>query len=955
MSQELMMKKFFEQYFGELHPNANGEVLVKCPFHDDVTPSMSINLKKGGLWNCFASSCGKTGDIYTFCQLSDGIDFPVAQRKVQEFFEQNLVRQTIEEAHDEELNIDEDIVQGYHDNLQGHPEVILYLTGRRGITEETISNFKIGWDGDRITIPILWKNKYVNVRRYKIDAKEQKMINYRTGYGKSRLFPEVNLNNSPILLCAGEWDCLVAIQKGFNAITTTTGEGSWKAEWTPYFRSKIVNIVYDVDTQGQIASSKIAEVLQESTNQVKVINLPSDKKGYDISDYFVKDKKTAEDLQKLINDTPFFEPPIPLIQVDENVYNVHLSQVSNEEYFNKKIKFDAVVAGKDLQPFLVTKKIKISCPVAGRFEERCPLCGLGIKGERTVEFDIRDAIVLQLVDISESQLKGIIKKAANVFSDCRYSVIDKASEEKMNVEEIYLIPTIDFSSTGTEYVLRRCFYVGKDIQSNKAYSFTGITYPEPKRQYATQLIFEAVPSQDSITTFKFTPEMKETLEIFQPKENQTVKQKFHEIAKDLTYNVTKIYGREDVIIGMDLVFHSVLQFQFGDKLLGKGWMECLVIGDTRTGKTESAQALINHYRIGEFITAENSSYAGLIGGMQQTGTNKTWNITWGKIPLNDTRLVVIDELSSMALEDLANMSGVRSSGVAEITKIRTEKTNARTRAIYLSNPRDDKKMNSKKYGIMHVKTLIGKPEDIARFDFVVSCRSDEIDINVVNSAQHAEVEHIYKTANCRNLILWTWSRKPEQILFEPESITKILKYAIRMGKIYDNEIPIVDPAEIRIKIAKIAVATAARLYSCDETGEKIIVKPEHVEFVYDFLNTSYKKKSLSYYQMSIENWRKKIAIQENRVAINEFIQRNLLFCQRLISSAVPRTNDIQQMFPGDVLDTAQRINFLKENHLIESTPVGHKVNPIFIEIVRDYEMEIGTDIEEKILREEGNE
>ena len=46
-----------------------------CPFHEDKTPSLSVN-PETNLWNCFG--CDKGGDVIRFVELFDKIDFPQA-------------------------------------------------------------------------------------------------------------------------------------------------------------------------------------------------------------------------------------------------------------------------------------------------------------------------------------------------------------------------------------------------------------------------------------------------------------------------------------------------------------------------------------------------------------------------------------------------------------------------------------------------------------------------------------------------------------------------------------------------------------------------------------------------------------------------------------------------------------------------------------------------------------
>ena len=56
----------FEKLLGiNLSPDSRGQAMVKCPFHNDKTPSLSINVVNG-LWNCFAG-CGG-GSIRKFAK-----------------------------------------------------------------------------------------------------------------------------------------------------------------------------------------------------------------------------------------------------------------------------------------------------------------------------------------------------------------------------------------------------------------------------------------------------------------------------------------------------------------------------------------------------------------------------------------------------------------------------------------------------------------------------------------------------------------------------------------------------------------------------------------------------------------------------------------------------------------------------------------------------------------------
>ncbi|MBC2717920.1 MAG: hypothetical protein HF978_21680 [Desulfobacteraceae bacterium] len=62
-SKGIRLKKNGKGYFG------------RCPFHDDKTPSLSVNTKDN-LWQCFG--CDKGGDVIRFVELFDQVDFKQA-------------------------------------------------------------------------------------------------------------------------------------------------------------------------------------------------------------------------------------------------------------------------------------------------------------------------------------------------------------------------------------------------------------------------------------------------------------------------------------------------------------------------------------------------------------------------------------------------------------------------------------------------------------------------------------------------------------------------------------------------------------------------------------------------------------------------------------------------------------------------------------------------------------
>lgn len=123
-----------------------------CPFHDENTPSFSVQEEKQ-LFKCF--SCGRGGNVFNFLMDLEGLTFPEAVAKVAElanvdvdlsaFKAPNLTQYFDEEAL-RLLELNETVRDLYHYLLttaEIGSEALGYLT-KRGLEEKTIAHFKLG-------------------------------------------------------------------------------------------------------------------------------------------------------------------------------------------------------------------------------------------------------------------------------------------------------------------------------------------------------------------------------------------------------------------------------------------------------------------------------------------------------------------------------------------------------------------------------------------------------------------------------------------------------------------------------------------------------------------------------------------------------------------------------------------------------------------------------------------
>jgi DNA primase len=120
-----------------------------CPFHNDSKPSFMVSPEKGIAY-CFA--CNTGGDIFKFVQLMEKVEFPEALRILAERTNVKLpeFRPEARDARLRIIEINRATATFFADQLQASPEGMKYFTDR-GLTEETIRDFQLGYAPDSFT------------------------------------------------------------------------------------------------------------------------------------------------------------------------------------------------------------------------------------------------------------------------------------------------------------------------------------------------------------------------------------------------------------------------------------------------------------------------------------------------------------------------------------------------------------------------------------------------------------------------------------------------------------------------------------------------------------------------------------------------------------------------------------------------------------------------------------
>ena len=142
VSEAVILKKSGRNFFG------------LCPFHAEKTPSFSVNPDKQ-IFHCFGCSAG--GNALSFVMKYHGISFPEAARMLARKYDIVVETRDIDPARRKEIQVKESLfrlnkkVMGVYSGLiQDQPAnrgVRGYLE-RRGMTRETIEQFKLGYSPD---------------------------------------------------------------------------------------------------------------------------------------------------------------------------------------------------------------------------------------------------------------------------------------------------------------------------------------------------------------------------------------------------------------------------------------------------------------------------------------------------------------------------------------------------------------------------------------------------------------------------------------------------------------------------------------------------------------------------------------------------------------------------------------------------------------------------------------
>ncbi|MCH7756612.1 DNA primase, partial [Patescibacteria group bacterium] len=326
---------------------AGSNLKAKCPFHNEKTPSFFVSPSRNTFY-CFG--CGVKGDIFSFVEQFEGLDFKGALKVLSEragvplAFESQSVR-------DDRTRLYEllgEATSYFESSLKNDKKAQAYLV-ERGLTPETTLKFQIGYargEWNAVYDHLIGKGyseseieKAGLIKLSESDSTSEKKIKKRRYYDRfrgrvmfpiadssgrviafsGRLFPEEGESakyiNSPetilfskskvlygydkakytirkanfSIVVEGQMDLLMSHQAGFPNTVALSGTALTIDQIKALKRlSSNIVLAYDADQAGVVSSGRSAELALSEGMDVKVATIPS---GVDPADLARKGAK----------------------------------------------------------------------------------------------------------------------------------------------------------------------------------------------------------------------------------------------------------------------------------------------------------------------------------------------------------------------------------------------------------------------------------------------------------------------------------------------------------------------------------------------------------------------------------------------------------------------------------------------------------------------------------------
>lgn len=701
--------------------------------------------------------------------------------------------------------------------------LILTKTISLGFSKELIDEMKLGLVKDEmgkkyLGIPVYYNNILVDVRRYNImkyenQPKMKSNDNARVGW----LLPYDKFlsSNEVCYIFEGEKDMLMARELGINAYTLTGGAGAVPNEYViNAFKDKDIVICYDNDDAGHKGMESMYKELKDIVKSIKYIEIGD----------VVKENK--EDFYDYIH------------KYNGNVFEFYALR---QHHFNleENDELDVITVKEALKTSKLRKDLRSIVTVTSEFTDPYSVPTIveiekvkdtGTKNDTMYEGEVKTWFLeksnmqdmLELIEVNAKNVELNTKFKGYLGIPVKEPAIEITTKEPKTVFKS-VITDKDNDGAGVSLDI----YSFEKLNVGSQYIIDYKIYPHPtKNQKLIAVAFKVrlvndsnnyVINKDKLKIFKGEGSVKERLD-------RLYESAKHHIAKHLNY---------DIWLMSDLVFNSILDFNYGEPM--KGALDVFFLGDTQVGKSETTSKMVELYNFGHFLSLKTSTTVGLIGGSNKV--DGSFCNTIGAIPRQHKRLAILEEFSGARPDFIKTMTDIRSSNELRISRVSGELiVPCKLRMITISNPINDENgnprfLNTFPNGVMPLMELIKSAEDVSRYDGFLLIPKVENRFNPF--AYTLTGEKIPKECY-EEKSKWVVTRGIDNVKFADGVESYIWEKAEELNKLFECNFPLFGTTTSK-KLARFCVALASLLMNVDDSYENIIVTKDIVDFMSDYL------------------------------------------------------------------------------------------------------------------------
>ena len=622
-------------------------------------------------------------------------------------------------------------------------------------------------------------------------------------------------SNETCYLFEGEKDMLMARELGVNAYTLTGGAGAVPNEYViNAFKDKDIVLCYDNDDAGHKGMESVYKEIKDIVKSVKYI---------EIGDVVKENKEDFYDYIHKYNGNIFefyaLEQHHFNLEENENTKIITVKEALKTSKLRKDLRSIVTITSEFADPYSVPTVVDIK-----------KIKDTGTKNDTMFEGEVRTWLLeksnmqdmLELIEVNAKNVE-LISKFKNYLSvPAKEPAIEVNAKEPKTVFKS-VITDKDNDGAGVSLDI----YSFEKLNVGSQYVIDYRIYPHPtKNQKLIAVAFKVRLINDS-NNYVIN---KEKLKIF--KSDGNVKERLDRLYESAKHHIAK-HLNYDIWLMTDLVFNSILDFNYGEPM--KGALDVFFLGDTQVGKSETTSKMTELYNFGHFLSLKTSTTVGLIGGSNKV--DGSFCNTIGAIPRQHKRLAILEEFSGARPDFIKTMTDIRSSNELRISRVSGELVvPCKLRMITISNPINDENgnprfLNTFPNGVMPLMELIKSAEDVARYDGFLLIPKVENRFNPF--AYTLTGEEIPKECY-EEKSKWVVTRDIDNVKFADGVESYIWEKAEELNKLFECNFPLFGTTTSK-KLARFCVALSSLLMNVDDSFENIIVTKDIVDFMSDYL------------------------------------------------------------------------------------------------------------------------